>query len=298
MSINKSPLRYPGGKQKLTPFIIEILQENNLLGCHYIEPYAGGAGAALELLLTKKVSHIHLNDSSYPIYCFWKSLLNNTEEFCKLVISASLTMDEWRRQKQILQNVDKHSELEIGFSTFYLNRCNRSGVISGGVIGGNDQTGNYKMDARFKKSDLINKIEAIAYYKDYITLSNKDAEDYIVNNLPSTPVNSLVYLDPPYYEKSSGLYLDRYKKGDHERLSKTIQKQVERPWILSYDGADKILSYYENRRHFLYDLQYNAAKVYKGSEVFIFDDNIELPITSKLSFIDSELYRFHAAYTE
>src|SRR5687768_6053237 len=147
MSLSKTPLRYPGGKQKLAPFFSEILKANKLLGGHYVETYAGGAGAAIELLLTKKVSHIHLNDSSYPIYCFWWSIINETDNFCKLVQSASLTVKEWRRQQNILENAEEYSELEVGYSTFYLNRVNRSGVLGAGLIGGIDQSGEWKMDA-------------------------------------------------------------------------------------------------------------------------------------------------------
>lgn len=246
----------------------------------------------MELLLSKKVARIHLNDSSVPIYSFWKSVLNETEAFCRLVSSASLTVEEWQRQKNVIRNPQSHTELEVGFSTFYLNRVNRSGVILGGLIGGVNQDGGWKMDARFTRKDLIQRIEAIGYKKDVIHVTNMDAENYIKNYIPRTPKKTLVYCDPPYYDKSSGLYLDEYIKGDHERISKTIQNKLKRPWILSYDGADKILSYYEQRRYFLYDLQYHAANPYKGKEVFIFCDAINLPESSSLPFIDCELKKF------
>jgi DNA adenine methylase len=289
MSVSKTPLRYPGGKQRLAPFLIELLQENDMIGCHYVEPYAGGAGAAFELLLNKKVSFIHLNDSSVGIFSFWTAVLNQTEEFCRLLSSASMTVDEWKRQREILNNPKAHSTLELGFSTFFLNRCNRSGVITGGLIGGNDQTGEWKMDARFSRNDLISRIEAIAYKKNLIHLSNEDAEAFIKDYIPKTPLETLVYCDPPYYEKSSGLYLDDYIKKDHERIANTIQTRLSRKWVLSYDGAKEILSYYNNRRMFLYDLQYNASKVYKGKEVFIFCDSLKLPESSTLPFIDIAL---------
>lgn len=289
MAPSKTPLRYPGGKQRLAPFVYEILQANNLVGGHYIEPYAGGAGAALELLLSRQVSAIHLNDSSLPIYSFWQCVLYRTEEFCELVASASLTIDEWYRQREILRHPELHGTLELGFSTFYLNRVNRSGVISGGIIGGLDQTGEWKMDARFNRSELVQRIQSIAYRKRSISISNMDAEDYILNYIPNTPQNTLVYCDPPYFEKSGGLYLDDYKKADHARIAATIQTELARRWILSYDGAKEILSYYSQRNHFIYDLQYNAAKVYKGKEVFIFSDDIEIPRSSSLPFIDIAL---------
>lgn len=282
----RSPLRYPGGKQRLSPFIEEIIIENGIIGGHYVEPYAGGAGVGIELLLTKKVSSIHLNDSDFGIYSFWHSVINKPEELCKMIASASMTIEEWKNRKAIVKKCDKRKKLELGFSVFFLNRCNRSGVLSAGVIGGLDQTGNYKMDARFSRNDLIRRIEAITRFKDNIFLTNFDAEFYIQNYIPNLPQNTLIYLDPPYYEKGSELYLNAYKKTDHARISEVIQQEIKHKWVLSYDGVPDIVSLYKNRRHFFYDLQYTAAKVYKGKEIFIFSDKLNLPRQCSLKHID------------
>ena len=282
----KTPLRYPGGKQRLSPFIEEIIQENSINECHYVEPFAGGAGVGIQLLLTKKVKEIHLNDSDFGIYSFWHSVINKPEELCKMISSASMTVDEWRKRKEIVKKCDKRRILEIGFSVFFLNRCNRSGVLSAGVIGGLDQSGNYKMDARFNRNDLIRRIEAIARFKENIHLTNLDAEYYIQNYIPNLPKNTLIYLDPPYYEKGSQLYLNAYKKTDHARISHVIQSEINHNWVLSYDGVPDIVNLYKKRRHFLYDLQYSAAKVYKGKEVFVFADKLKLPKQCSLKHIE------------
>ena len=282
----KTPLRYPGGKQRLSPFIEEIIQENSINECHYVEPFAGGAGVGIQLLLTKKVKEIHLNDSDFGIYSFWHSVINKPEELCKMISSASMTVDEWRKRKDIVKKCDRRRILEIGFSVFFLNRCNRSGVLSAGVIGGLDQSGNYKMDARFNRNDLIRRIEAIVRYKDNIHLTNFDAEYYIQNYIPNLPQNTLLYLDPPYYEKGSELYLNAYKKTDHARISQVIQTEIKHNWVLSYDGVPDIVNLYKKRRYFLYDLQYSAAKVYKGKEIFVFADKLKLPKQCSLKHID------------
>lgn len=289
MHKTKTPLRYPGGKQRLTPFINEILIANNLVDAHYVEPYAGGAGVAMELLLSKKVSHVHLNDSNVGIYAFWSSILNHTEEFCRLISSASLNVNEWKRKRDVVRLSQSENMLELGFSIFYLNRCNRSGVLSAGLIGGQNQDGNYKMDARFSRNDLIRRIEAIATFKNSITVTNLDAEVYITEQIPTIDPNCLIYFDPPYYEKSHNLYLDTYKKADHVRLSKVIQQRRPQKWVLSYDYTVEIARLYEKRRKFIYDLQYSAANTYKGKEVFIFGDYLKLPKESSLSYIDLAL---------
>lgn len=286
--MNRTPLRYPGGKQKLTPFIKEILKCNEVNG-HYIEPYAGGAGVALELLLSKTVKNIHLNDSDIRLYAFWHSVINENERLCRKITSASLTIDEWKKRREILKNPEKHDLFEIGYSTFFMNRCNRSGVLKAGVIGGLNQDGNYKMNARFSRNDLIQRIELIGLYSDSIFISNLDAEEFIVNKIPKLDSNCLIYLDPPYFNKAKGLYLNSYEPEDHYRLSLTIQQKIDKKWVLSYDDVPAITSLYTNRRNFTYALQYSAARNYKGQEIFVFCDDLVLPKNCGLQYIDKEL---------
>lgn len=289
MSRYKTPLRYPGGKQKLAPFILELMKENNLCGGHYAEPYAGGAGIAFELLLNGNVSHVHLNDACFGIYAFWHSVLNNTDSLCRRIAGASMTIPEWRRQKEILSRQTEFELLDVGFSMFYLNRCNRSGIISGGVIGGLKQTGEWKMDARFPRNELICRIEAIALKRNSITLKNWDAEIFILEHLPKLPANSLVYCDPPYFQKADRLYLNHYKAEDHSRIARVIQRKIKLSWLVSYDIAPEILKCYARRKSLAFDLQYNAAKAYVGTEIFIFSPKLKIPFGSVVPSIDKAL---------
>ena len=276
----KTPLRYPGGKQKLAPFILELLMINNLSGGHYVEPYAGGAGIAIELLLNNSVSQVHLNDSCEAVYSFWYAILNDTENFCRRISRASLTVTEWRRQKDILSRPQDSDRLDLGFSMFYLNRCNRSGILSGGLIGGLNQTGEWKMDARFNRKELMSRIEAIALRKKAIRLYQMDAEQFIIRRLPTIPRKALVYCDPPYFHKADRLYLNHYQPADHIRIAKIIQKSIKQPWLVSYDDAREVARCYSQRRTLSFNLQYNAGPVYRGSEMFFFSDRLKLPVRS------------------
>lgn len=289
MARHGTPLRYPGGKQKITPFIREVLETNDLTGGHYVEPYAGGAGVAIELLLCGEVSKIHLNDSCKRIYAIWWSILNEPEAFCRKIRNASLTVEEWRRQQAIMKSDETEGKLELGFSAFYLNRVNRSGILTGGLIGGLNQTGPWKMDARFPRNELIRRVELVASKKKQIAIRNWDAERFIAEYLPRLGGDSLVYFDPPYYRKAERLYLNHYGPDDHTRLAKKIQSEVKLPWLVSYDGAAEIQTLYKSRKSFLYFLQYNAAKCYEGSEFFAFSDKLKIPKESSLSFIQQGL---------
>jgi DNA adenine methylase len=289
MSKYKTPLRYPGGKQRLWPFLAEILDANGIMGGDYIEPFAGGAGVAMELLLRGHVRKVHLNDSCSAVFSFWHSMLNETERFCAAVSRASLNIDIWRRQQEIFRNRDTADRFDLGFAMFYLNRCNRSGILNGGVIGGLDQTGEWKMDARFPRNELISRIEAIAARKSAIKIRNWDAERYITQYVPRLPENSIVYCDPPYFRKADRLYPNHYQPEDHERIAKVIQREIPQHWIVSYDSCDEIAAFYKKRTFFEYKLQYNAANAYKGSELFIFSDRTRVPSRSSVHSIDIAL---------
>ena len=285
MGIINTPLRYPGGKQKIAPFITEILETNDLYDCNYIEPYAGGAGVAIYLLLNKKVKRIHLNDKCIQIYSFWKTLIKKPEWLCKKILLSPLTIEEWKKQRNILKNVDNYNFEDVGFATFYLNRCNRSGILSGGVIGGLDQTGNWKMDARFSRKDLINRIEAISNLNNSIKITKYDAET-LLKKLSRNKKRNFIYCDPPYLYKGEKLYLNHYTSEDHKRISKIIQSIKDNYWVVSYDYNNFISELYNKRKKFIYNLQYHAATAYLGQELFIFSDSLKIPKESIIQQIN------------
>jgi DNA adenine methylase len=285
----RTPLRYPGGKQRLAPFIAEILEANDAIGWDYVEPYAGGAGVAFELLLDRKVGHIHLNDASQHIYALWTTLLGNPDDFCRRISTASLSIDEWKRHRYIVHHPKDHPTADLGFSTFYLNRCNRSGVLTAGVIGGLAQKGRWRIDARFPRTDLIRRIEAIAELANQVTVSNLDAEKFIKSRVNYLPQETLVYCDPPYFERAERLYLSVYKKADHVRLAKFIQSTLKRSWIVSYDSHNAIWRMYAERRKFKYSLQYSALRAYEGQEIFVFSDDLKIPKSSTLPNVELAL---------
>jgi len=272
-----TPLRYPGGKGKLTGFLKMIFEQNDLLDGHYVEPYAGGAGIALNLLTHSYASCIHLNDLNPAVFGFWHSVINQPEALCKAIRDVKVTMEEWHRQKAILNAPANHSPLDIGFSTFFLNRTNRSGIIWGGVIGGKNQDGAWKLDARFNKDDLIRRIEKIAMYRSRIRLYNLDAAELIKTVLPTLPNKTLVYLDPPYYVKGRGLYENHYLHDDHVSIAKLVKKHINHHWIVSYDHAPEIIEMYKGCPTITYGINYSAQDRYKGAEAMFFSKKLVIP---------------------
>lgn len=272
-----TPLRYPGGKGKLVPFVKRIFEENDLVDGVYVEPYAGGAAVAMELLLHEYVRKIYINDISAGVAAFWRSVVDNTDALCAAISGVKVTMTEWHRQRDIQANLEQHDDLELGFSTFFLNRTNYSGILNAGVIGGKEQRGKWKLDARFNAADLIQRIHAIARVRSRIEFHQLDALTFIDLVTPQLPAKSLIYLDPPYYVKGSDLYLHHYQHDDHVKIAKRVSRLRTKNWIVSYDNAPEVKPMYAKVRNIVYGLSYSAQDRYKGSEIMFFSDALKIP---------------------
>lgn len=280
MSLNAiyTPLRYPGGKAKFASFLTDLLKYNDLVGGHYIEPYAGGAGVALDLLFNGYVEHIHINDIDPAIYYFWIAITKKTKVFLDLLESTPITMEQWYKWRSVLKGNVKATLLEKGFATLFMNRTNMSGILNAGVIGGKEQNGDYKLDARFNKDSLIKRIEKISEYKKQITIYNEDALLLLNSCKKNVPKNTLVYLDPPYYIKGQKLYRNFYEHKDHLAISKILKsKSFKLPWIISYDNVPQICNMYSKEKKISYQLRYSVKQKRLGEEVAFVSSNLAYP---------------------
>lgn len=278
-----SPLRYPGGKGKVANYMKLLFLENDFTGYRYVEPYAGGATVALALLYEEFASHIYINDLNPSVYAFWRAVLDYTDALCARIADRPVTIEEWHRQKAIQDAADP-DPLDLAFSTFFLNRTNRSGIIKGGVIGGKGQGGAWKLDARYNKANLILRVQKIARFRSRITLMRRDAAEFIRAEVAELPAETFVYLDPPYYVKGEGLYQHSYRHEDHEEIARCVRGMAH-PWVVSYDAAPEILEMYAGLRRIRYDLSYSAADRYRGDEVMFFAPCVDMPCVETPSTI-------------
>lgn len=271
--MNPSPLRYPGGKHKMYKYIKKLVSVNNI--DTYIEPFCGGSGLALDLLLSGDVKKIIINDYDYSIYCFWKSVLDYTDDLINKINSTDITIEEWYKQKHIREDIYEYSIVEVGFSTLFLNRTNRSGIIDkAGPIGGYKQTGNYLIDCRFNKEKLNEKIMKIAQMKDKIEIYNLEALDFIDDVIKSEK-KGFTFFDPPYYKKGQGLYTNFYSTGDHQTLSQKIMNDLKnKKWIVTYDLAPEIGKMYNAVDSISFTLSYTLQEKKRGAEFLFFSKKI------------------------
>ena len=261
------------------PLVSTIIKKNRLERKHYAEPFAGGCGLALTLLYEGYVSDIHVNDIDPSIWAFWHSVLNQTDELAYMIAKTPITIEEWRYQREVHLVQDVDDPLALGFSTFFMNRTNRSGIIkAAGVIGGLKQTGPYKIDCRFNRDDLIRRIRRVAKYRSRIHLYRRDALAFIKDICSRLLETTFFCIDPPYFNKGSSLYTNFYNSSDHAILASSLLG-IKNPWIVTYDKDPAIKMLYRDRRQFEFDLSYSVETKRLGTELLIASKGLRLPHT-------------------
>jgi|SRR3989339_24804 len=279
---NYSPLRYPGGKAAIADFFASVLSVNNIgRNGVYCEPYAGGAGVALTLLLTGKVERIIINDYDECIAAFWRSILRESQRFVDAIRDCDVSVETWQIQRHIYDQRAGHDEFTLGFATFFLNRCNRAGILpKAGPIGGRKQTGRDTIAARFKKEVLISRIEQIATVSERIQFENLDAIFFLEHLQElSAASNLFVYLDPPYYVRGKELYYNFYQPKNHLDLSNYMRDFTTHKWIMTYDNCQEIREMYDAQDFNIVELpiRYSMQTVRKDKEILIVPQHTKIP---------------------
>jgi DNA adenine methylase len=277
--------------------VAATLALNGLERGHYAEPYAGGCGLALSLLYGGFVAEIHINDVDPAIWSYWQSVLKDTEALVQLVQETPVTVEEWHRQRSINKEGDLTKPLALGFSAFFLNRTNRSGVIgSGGIIGGLNQTGKYLIDCRFNREDLVARIRRVARYADRIHLSKSDALDFLYDCESQLPTNALMFVDPPYFKKGRELYTNFYMADDHARLAARMM-EIDRPWIVTYDDVPEIRRLYRHRRQYAFGINYSLNEKRVGAEILVVSKGLRVPSDARSGQVNRPQYRAYGLST-
>lgn len=270
-----TPLRYPGGKGRLGAWLAGLIKHNGLQDGCYVEPYAGGAGAAVYLLVNDHIDRIAINDLDPVVHAFWWAVLNDTDRLKEMILETPVTMETWHAQREVIANPESSDRTTLGFATFFLNRTNRSGIIKGGVIGGQKQTGKYLIDARYNKENLAERVTKIGSLQGRIQLFNMDAMELLTH--PDLELNerSLIYLDPPYYEKGSQLYRNHYHPDDHQQIANTVMA-IDTPWLVTYDNCDEIKQLYAQADGVEFSLHYSTHMLRPKTTEAMFYGNIEM----------------------
>lgn len=285
----KNPLRYPGAKSKLVPYIQKLIETENLRGCTFYEPYAGSAAVSLALLENKIISKAIINELDPLVYCFWISVMEQPEELIQLIQNTDITLENWNVfvEYRNPEYIIARTTLEIGFAGLFLNRTSFSGILKAGPLGGHTQNSNYSIDCRFNKDRVIKSIRTLSKFRDNIEIYNMDAIEFLKLKTRYKRNNkTFVYIDPPYYEKGPSLYRYYYEDEMHKNLAKFI-KTKSYPWLISYDDSPNIKKLYKNSRQQHIYLDYSANTHSKGKELLL--SNLEIPPMDNQNIIEQDL---------
>jgi len=256
----------------------QIRRLNGLSDRAQAEPFAGGAGASLGLLYREEAPEVHINDADHSIRDFWWAIINRPDEFADMLSATRLSMAEWRRQRDTYRDRRRMPRLRRGFATFYLNRCNRSGIImNGGPIGGVKQTGEWGLDARFNKEELKTRCRKVYEYRERIRVTGLDGLEFLK---ASDPATTFYFIDPPYFAKGKTLYLNRLDAAYHEALGAYLKTIHSSSWVLTYDDCPEIRQIYEGWATVRpFSLRYAASERRAGRELMIVPNWMRLPVS-------------------
>ncbi|MGL4177536.1 MAG: DNA adenine methylase [Dermatophilaceae bacterium] len=261
-----SPLRYPGGKAALAGLFADLIASLGLDRPTYVEPYAGGAGAGIALLLEGHLSSVVINDIDPAVHAFWKSVVERNADLVDWVRDVPLTLSEWERQRGVYRSCTDNA-FDLGRAFFYLNRTNRSGVLNAGVIGGKSQQGKYKIDARFNRATLAARLEAIGAVSDAVEVTDLDGRT-VIKRFGSRK-STFMYIDPPYVQAGSQLYLNAFDGRDHAALASVVEGITKADWIITYDLDPFVERLYGGHFQALLDLNYSARYPGRAQELIV-----------------------------
>jgi len=270
--IFQSPFRYPGGKGFLSEYLEVQIQKMGVDRPEYAEPYAGGAGAAIKLLSANKVKRIRINDADVRIFSAWSAMLEENERFIEAIDETCITIENWKKYAEIVKNPNlAKSHFELGFATFFLNRTNRSGIILGaGPIGGYGQAGEWKLDARFNKTNLIKRVSWLGEKAHQITLSNLDGLTYLKRaGKAAYSKKTLFFVDPPYVGAGGRLYLNLMTEKKHRELGVFLEAGKVPYWVVTYDHCPLIEEVYSNSNQADLSVVYSLQNKRRQREMLI-----------------------------
>lgn len=258
-----SPLRYPGGKRKLAPFVADLLSKANVPIKLFIEPFAGGASVSISLLEADLVDHIALSDADSLVAAFWRTVFSsNAFALADRIYDCPVTLDEWKRQKDL----EPETELDAAFKCFFLNRTSFSGSLHSktGPIGGMAQASRYPIDCRFNRSRLAERVIELSALRSRVRFVRNQSYLKTIGDVRRTklfreePQSVAWYLDPPFFAKADKLYPKSFVARDHSRL-RTATDDLPGQWILSYDDHPNARTHYGDHPGFArVNLQYTA----------------------------------------
>lgn len=246
-----SPLRYPGSKRRLVAYIRAVLQMNGLRPELLVEPFAGGASVALQLLHDGVVERIGLADKDPMIAAFWKTVFWDSDWLIEQVCSIDVSLHQWMK----LKKADHLERRERALACLFLNRTSFSGILAPGAgpIGGRQQASDYGISCRFPREKLARRIRQAAELRGRVAFVWQTSWHETLHRIGckqrerKLSDDVFYYFDPPFFEKADRLYRFSFRDADHAKLRDAVLK-LDKDWLLSYDSAERVSELYSHAK--------------------------------------------------
>ena len=230
----KTPLRYPGGKSKAVPKLLQYLP-NLFQVKEFREPFLGGGSVALEI--TKRYPHIDIwvNDLYEPLYNFWCELQHNGQELQDALLGIKTIYcnpDSARclftSSKEQINDSDL-SNFDRAVAFYIVNKCSFSGLTESSSFSEQASESNFS----------TNGIERLTEYSELIErwkITNLSYESMLCDDK-----DTFIYLDPPYDIKDNlyGRKGEMHKRFDHDKFAHDCDQHTC-PMLISYN-SDQII---------------------------------------------------------
>ena len=146
-------------------------------------------------------------------------------------------------------------------------------------------------DCSYERFSRLTPTAMISFDQMKVMRQNVSKLPYVKKNIDYNDAaypDTLLYLDPPYYKKGQGLYMNYYNDSDHTQICDVISKVNALHWVVSYDNSAFIKDLYKDFRSQEFELNYSANNNGKGTEVMFFSDNCRLTeeMFNKIHIID------------
>lgn len=253
----------------------------------WLEPFGGGAGAALTALSTGRVPEAWIVEANPALAAFWTTVMNDGPALAARVERTvpTLALFQESRQNVGAALAGEHVNVfDLGLSAFILNRCSRSGMIlpSVGPIGGKTQAGQHTIAARFNAAALADRIRAVYALGDRFKVFAGDGISFL-EDLPDSGVQDEVFcfVDPPYIGVGNDLYAIGMDDDLHQRLARALNR-LRTPWLLTYDAHPRIPLLYPGSDVVEFDIPHTAGSSRVGTEYLVLGPGMDLPAVNPL----------------
>jgi site-specific DNA-adenine methylase len=240
MGLIKTPIRYPGGKSRMTKFLDKFVPDEHLW-TEYREPFLGGASMLLWMRQKYPDRHCWVNDKYYNLYCFWVSMRDHSDVLQAKISHLKNQYPDKESGRElfaicndVLRQSDIYDPVDLATCFYIVNKTSFSGLTQ------DSRYAPMAYDQNFGWG-VIQKFPLVSALLQGVKITHLDYTELL-----SDSEGTFIYLDPPYdikYSLYGGNNGHLHRGFDHISLSALLHSARSR-WMLSYNDNPAIRELY------------------------------------------------------